>query len=356
LKRFYLLFLVIIISLGISFGNTLNEKNALKFSKLALKCIVKEFPNKPSHVLNDKRDIKSPKELHPCFYGCFDWHSSVHGHWLLVKVLNNFPNIKNKEEIRNKLIKNLTENNILKEVEYLHQKNRKSFERTYGWAWFLKLVEELDKSDLLFLKKIRKNLIPLENEIVKRYMNFFPKQVFPIRTGVHPNTAFGISFALDYSRQVKNKEFEEFLLKVAKKYYSDDKLCPLNYEPGGEDFFSPCLIEASLMSKVLNKKDFTKWFKKFIDLNHLKNLQPAIVLDRSDGKLVHLDGLNLSRAWCLKNIFNKLVDNNLKQIIKEKALIHAKDGLKSVMSGDYAGEHWLASFAVYYLSIPFESK
>ena len=356
MKRFSLLIIVIIISLGFSFGNNLDEQNALKFSKLALKCIVKEFPNKPSHVINDRKDIKSPKELHPCFYGCFDWHSSVHGHWLLVKVLNEFPDIKNKEEIKRKLIENLTKDNILKEVKYLHQKNRKSFERTYGWAWLLKLVEELDKSDLLFLKKIRKNLIPLENEIVKRYMKFFPKQVYPIRTGVHPNTAFGISFALDYSRQVKNKEFEEFLLKFAKKYYLNDSLCPLNYEPGGEDFFSPCLMEASLMSKVLKKEEFTKWFKNFIDLNYLKNLKPAVVLDRSDGKLVHLDGLNLSRAWCLKNISNKFTDKELKKLTKEKTLIHAKDGLSSVMSGDYAGEHWLASFAVYYLSIPFESR
>ena len=336
---------------GIHF--TVNDAD--NFAEIALKCIEREYPNKLSHVMNTKAEVLSPKELHPAFYGCFDWHSSVHGHWMLIRLLKLFPGLKNQNRIRNAIKRNLTKVNIDQEVSYLGQKSRKSFERTYGWAWLLKLVEELkgwnDKDGKIW----EQNLRPLEENIVKRYLDFLPKQVYPIRTGVHPNTSFGLSFALDYAKKVRNKELEKLIIDKAKEYFINDRNCPAEWEPGGEDFFSPCLMEADLMSKVLNNKEFESWLHGFILNNKGKipmQLQKtARVIDRSDGKLVHLDGLNLSRAWCFKRIANKIINNNpLKIKIKELALIHAQIGLKNIKSGNYAGEHWLASFAVFLLT------
>ncbi len=330
----------------------LTKEIAFNLSKLPLRCIKKEYPNKPSHVMNNKEDILSPRQMHPAFYGCFDWHSSVHGHWMLVKLLKMFPNLKNKNEIIESLSQNLSRENIDKEVAYLNQKNRKSFERTYGWAWLLKLAEELYTWNTPLGKKWAKNLKPLEQKMVERYMNFLPKLTYPIRTGVHPNTAFALSFGLDYARTVKNIKLENLILKRAKEYYLNDKNCPSNWEPGGEDFFSPCLMEASLMRKVLSKKEFEKWFEKFLpDFKNSPLLIPAHVEDRSDPKIVHLDGLNLSRAWCLKGIIKGLPNNSpLIPIIKKSIDAHLEATLKYIMSGHYGGEHWLASFAIYALT------
>jgi len=337
---------------GISF----TEKEAVNFANMALKCICKEYPNKLSHVMNSKKEVLSPSTLHPVFYGCFDWHSAVHGHWMLIKLLRTFPKLSIQKQIRNAINKNLTKKNIAKEVAYLGQNNRKSFERTYGWAWLLKLAEELNDWNDRDGKIWKQNLKPLENEIVKRYIDFLPKQVYPIRTGVHPNTAFGLSFALDYARKTNNNKFENLLIKKSKEYFLNDKNCPSEWEPGGEDFFSPCLMEADLMSRVLKKDEYSVWLEKFL-LNskgeisdNLKKI--AVVKDRSDGKLVHLDGLNLSRAWCFKNIARKLNNNSkLKVIIRNLSVRHAKSGLKNIKSGNYAGEHWLASFAIFLLTL-----
>ncbi len=337
-------------------GIKFSENEAVSFSEMALKCIERQYPNKLSHVMNSENEVLSPKDLHPAFYGCFDWHSSVHGHWMLIRLLKLFPEIKNGERIRKAVNRNLTELNIKKEAAYLDQKSRKSFERTYGWAWLLKLIEELKGWDDKDGKVWEKNLRPLEERIVKRYIDFLPKQVYPIRTGVHPNTAFGIAFAMDYARKVSNIEFEKLLIDKAKEYYLNDRNCPSEWEPGGEDFFSPCLMEADLMSRVLEENDFEPWLKEFL-LNEKGEIssqlkKTASVLDRTDGKLVHLDGLNISRAWCFKRIAKKLKKNRiLIKKIKNLVIIHSKTGLKSIKSGDYSGEHWLASFAIFLLTV-----
>jgi hypothetical protein len=331
----------------------LNKESAESFAKLALKCIQKEYPNKLDHVMNDSSEIQSPFKLHPAFYGCFDWHSSVHGHWMLIKLLKLFPDLKNSTEIRNALNENLTQQNIEAEVKYLNQPNRKSFERTYGWAWLLKLAEELVTWEDPQGKIWYQNVKPLAEAITKRYMDFLPKQNYPIRTGVHPNTAFGILFALDYARTLKNSELEFLLIKRAETYFAEDEDYDAKWEPGGEDFFSPSLMEANLMSKIFDQKNFEKWLIKFIPkIGETKNiLEPAIVTDRTDPKLVHLDGLNLSRAWCMFEISKQLsIDNLLKNILINSAIKHAEAGLKYILSGNYEGEHWLASFAVYMLS------
>ncbi|MDQ7816617.1 MAG: DUF2891 domain-containing protein [Melioribacteraceae bacterium] len=331
----------------------LNSQTASSFAKLALKCVQKEYPNKLDHVMNDEGEVQPPFKLHPAFYGCFDWHSSVHGHWMLVRLLKLFPDLETAPAIRKVLNENLTETSLTIEVEYLNQPNRKSFERTYGWAWLLKLAEELNGWDDPQGKILSQNLHPLADAIVRRYIDFLPKQNYPIRTGVHPNTAFGISFALDYARAVKNHQLESVLTERGTAYYFNDENYDAKWEPGGEDFFSPALMEADLMRRILEPKYFAQWFKKFIpNIADTKSLlEPAVVTDRADPKLVHLDGLNLSRAWCMFGIVSQLPKSEpVRKIFTDSAIKHAEAGLQYITSGNYEGEHWLASFAVYMLS------
>lgn len=335
----------------------LSEESASHFAQLALKCVNREFPNKLDHVINDAGDNKSPRAMHPAFYGCFDWHSSVHGHWMLVRLLRTFKNLPEEARIRTAVNANLAAENIAVEVAYLDQPNRQSFERTYGWAWLLKLAEELHDWKDEDGSRWSRNLQPLADALVVRYLTFLPKQTYPIRTGVHPNTAFGLAFALDYARAVGNQKFAGLLEERSRTYFSKDTNYPGSWEPGGEDFFSPAMMEADLMRRVLERAEFARWFHRFLPELELGQpqvlLSPATVSDRSDPKLVHLDGLNLSRAWCLRNILAALPANDpARKVLVQAAKAHAEDAIVHVASGDYAGEHWLASFAVYMLSTP----
>jgi hypothetical protein len=333
----------------------LTESQASHFAVLALKCINRELPNKPEHVINDAADVRSPKSLHPAFYGCYDWHSSVHGHWMLIRLLKSYPNLPEAAQIRKALSENLTASNILAEAMYIKQPNRQSFERTYGWAWLLKLAEELHSWDDSDGDNWAENLQPLVDVIVNAYKVFLPKQTYPIRTGVHPNTAFGLSFALDYAKAVGDRDLEALLRERSRTYYGKDQNYPGGWEPGGEDFFSPALMEADLMRRVLKPAEFESWFQRFLPGvtrgSPAALLQPAIVSDRTDPKLVHLDGLNLSRAWCMRSVAGALpVRDPARAFLAASAVKHANAALAHVASGDYAGEHWLASFAVYLLS------
>ncbi|MFQ5771434.1 MAG: DUF2891 domain-containing protein, partial [bacterium] len=315
----------------------------------------REYPNKLDHVMNEKHEVQNPRALHPAFYGCFDWHSAVHGHWMLVRLLHLFPNLPEANDIRRALNENLTMQNIWTEVEYLKQKNRKSFERTYGWAWLLKLAEELCNWDDADGRRWSKNLKPLADAIVERYLGFFPKQTYPIRRGVHPNSAFGLAFALDYARAIHETELEKIIVERSMTYFAGDEACPAAWEPGGDDFFSPCLMEADLMRRVMAPTDFNTWLHTFLP-NLIEGepealINPATVADRSDPKIVHLDGLNLSRAWCMAGIAAALPKNDpIRKVLIDSAYRHAEDALAHVASGNYEGEHWLASFAVYMLS------
>jgi hypothetical protein len=337
--------------------SSLTEAQASHFARLAMKCVSKEFPNKPEHVMNEKRDVQNPKELHPAFYGCYDWHSSVHGHWMLVRLLRMFPNLPEAKEIQKALDANLARENIQVEVAYLKRPNRQSFERTYGWAWLLKLAEELHISQDAETRKWSANLQPLTDAFVERYLLFLPKQTYAIRTGVHPNTAFGLAFALDYAKTVNNEPLEKLIAERSRSYFARDRNYPAGWEPGGEDFFSPALMEADLMRRVMRPAEFRMWFRRFLPQlatgGPRSLLVPAVVSDRSDPKLVHLDGLNLSRAWCMRSIAAALPRNDpARAVLTRSAQAHARDALAHVASGDYAGEHWLASFAVYLLSTP----
>jgi hypothetical protein len=358
-----LLFLIpVVISSSVAYSQpvakehgVMTREQASAFAKLALKGLQKEYPNKPGDVLNSADDVKSPKALHPAFYGCFDWHSSVHGHWLLVKLLKRFPDLPEKQKMQAVLAEHLTAENLKIEADYFSQPNHKSFERTYGWAWLLKLAEELHGWGDPDAKQWSRNLQPLAETIVKLYLAFLPKQTYPIRTGVHPNTAFGLAFALDYARAAGNKPLQELIEERAKTYYEKDESIPAKWEPDGADFFSPSLMEADLMRRVLKANEFAVWLKRFypsLAKGEPKSLmQPATVTDRTDPQLVHLDGLNLSRAWCLREIAAALPrDDAARTVLLDAAAKHAEAGLKHVASGDYAGEHWLATFAVYLLT------
>ena len=336
---------------------SLTETQASHFAGLALKCVAREYPNKPEHVMNNSADVQRPKSLHPAFYGCYDWHSSVHGHWMLVRLLVMFPKLPQAEEIRKALSANLTAENIRAETAYLQGANRQSFERTYGWAWLLKLAEELSGLSDAEAKSWLRNLQPLLDVLVSRYISFLPKQTYPIRTGVHPNTAFGLAFAFDYARAAGNEKLVSLITERSRTYFAKDANYPAGWEPGGEDFFSPALMEADLMRRVLGAAEFRRWFDRFLPqlARGLPKalVQPATVTDRSDPKLVHLDGLNLSRAWCMRSIAAALPPSDpARKILATSARSHASDALAHVASGDYAGEHWLASFAVYLLSTP----
>ncbi len=336
---------------------SLTQTEASHFAGLAMKCIQKEYPNKLDHVNNDADDVRSPRAMHGAFYGCFDWHSSVHGHWMLVHVLRLFPGLPEAREIRAALNANLDAKNISGEVAYLGQANRASFERTYGWAWLLKLAEELHGWNDEDGRRWSQNLQPLADALAEKYLSFLPKQTYPIRTGVHPNTAFGLAFALDYARAVGNQKLADLIVERSRTYYANDRNYPAAWEPGGEDFFSPALIEADLMRRVMSQTEFAGWFRRFLPGTTRGEpkalLQPAIVTDRTDPKLVHLDGLNLSRAWCMRSIAMALPRNDpARRVLVRSALAHAQVTLPHVSSGNYEGEHWLASFAVYLLTTP----
>jgi hypothetical protein len=335
----------------------LSRDQASAFARLALRGIRQEYPNKPGHVMTGKDDVRSPKELHPAFYGCYDWHSAVHGHWMLARLLRLFPDLPEGKAIRSVFDDHLTAENLKAEAEYFARPSAKSFERPYGWAWLLKLAEELHGWDDADARRWRANLKPLEELIAGRYVEFFPLQTYAIRTGVHPNTAFGLAFAHDHARAVGNDSLQKLVEERARYYYANDADAPAKWEPGGADFFSPTLMEADLMRRVLPADEFAKWFDRFLPGaargEPASLFNPAMVTDRSDPQLVHLDGLNLSRAWCLNGIAAALPGGHpSRKALIESANRHATAGLAHVASGHYEGEHWLASFAVYLLAGP----
>ncbi|WP_235298456.1 DUF2891 domain-containing protein [Portibacter marinus] len=328
----------------------LTHEGADFLAQLAINCIHQEYPNKLNQLLQDSSMIASPKVLHPAFYGCYDWHSSVHGHWMLVHLLRNFPSLASRNVVVDKLNISLTPENILQEVAYMKSES-KSWERMYGWSWLMKLAEELYKWDHPNAKRWYTNLKPLVDLVIQKYEEFLLIQTYPVRTGVHPNTAFGLSFAYDYAVTTGQQELEWYIKKAALKYYLDDEGCPASWEPSGEDFLSACLEEANLMRRVLDPNSFNNWFEDFLDKKDLKSLmEPADVSDRSDPKIVHLDGLNLSRATCFFGIAGVIFNDKLRDQLIDAANEHLEATLPNIASEHYEGTHWLGTFAVYALS------
>jgi hypothetical protein len=327
----------------------LNLEQANRLAQLPLHCMDTEYPNKLGQTLGSDADLLSPKTLHPAFYGCFDWHSSVHGHWSLVRLLKTFPEIDHAEAIKERFLKSISKENILTEVAFFEGEHNKSFERTYGWAWLLKLAEELHTWDAPVARELETNLQPLTDLIIEKYIKFLPKLNYPLRVGTHTNTAFGLSFAYDYAQTLQNESLKMAIIKRAKYFFLNDKDCPMSWEPSGSDFLSPCLEEAALMKRLLPTEGFKAWLEVF--LPQLKNdgftLEVGLVSDRTDGQLVHLDGVNFSRAWCLNNIAEGLPEyKHLNNIANQ----HINYSLPSVVGDSYEGGHWLGSFAIYALS------
>ena len=321
----------------------LDISQANRLSLLPMECIQNPLPYKAGHTIAKVEDLAMPQVHHPAFYGCFDWHSAVHGHWSLVYLLKTFPELENRDKVMNMLGENLTKENIIKELEYFSMnKYTKSYERTYGWAWLLKLQEELYTWDNSVAQEWYNNIKPLASYISQEYISYLPKLVYPIRVGEHSNTAFGLSFAYDYAATTGDKKLETAIRSNALRFYNDDKGCPITWEPSGYDFLSPCLQEIDVMRKILMTSEFDNWIKQFMPelYDESMTLSPGKIIDRTDGKLVHLDGLNFSRAWCLY----PLNQNRSAQYIANE---HLAFSLDKISDGDYAGQHWLASFALY---------
>jgi hypothetical protein len=328
---------------------TLNLEQANRLLQLPIHCVNTEYPNKLNQTIEGDEDLKSPKELHPTFYGCFDWHSSVHGHWSLVSLLKKFPNLKDASTTKEILLTSISKENIEEEVAYFNKKYNKSYERTYGWAWLLKLAEELHTWNDPIATELEKNLQPLTDLMVQKYIEFLPRLKYPIRVGEHTNTAFGLAFAWDYANTVGDKELLKIINNRAKYYFMNDKDCPISWEPSGFDFLSPCLQEAAIMKRVLPKNEFKNWLSEFLPKLKNKDFKIAVgeVSDRSDGKLVHLDGVNFSRAWALNRIIKDMPEyNHLKNIANQ----HINYSLPNVVGDSYEGGHWLGSFAIYALN------
>ena len=335
-----------------SLTGTSNNNYESVFANLALHCIHQEFPNVVKHMMNSADDVKAPNKLYPAFYGCLDWHSSVHGHWLLVRMLNTAQDTVDKDLIIKKLNTSFTTENIQGELASLKRENNASFERPYGLAWFLQLTAELRQSSTPEAKIWLDTLLPLEEEIVARVSAWLPKLAYPIRTGEHSQTAFAFGLMLDWAKISGNKEFEALLTSRVKEYYQADKQCPLAYEPSGQDFLSPCLAEADLMRRVMAKHEYSQWLSAFfpsLTASTSNWLAPATVTDKTDGKLAHLDGLNISRAWMIEGIMQALPEGDKRLPVLKKALSSHREAGLNAGFGDmhYMGSHWLGSFASY---------
>ena len=318
---------------------TLDPHAAERFANLALACVHKEYPNKIAHLLNSDRDVAPPRLLTPAFYGCYDWHSSVHGHWLLARLARLAPDAPFAANARAALAESITPEHIAAEVAYLNREGMASFERPYGLAWLLQLSAELRETHDPLYPTIR----PLEDAAVARLKTWLPKLTTPIRSGEHSQTAFALGLMLD--SRGSDDDFAKLIRERAVAFYGKDRNCPLAYEPSGEDFLSPCLAEADLMRRVLPRAQFAQWLTKFMPSMTLK---PAIVTDPSDPKLAHLDGLNLSRAWMLEGIASGLPKNDARvKTLLAASRAHASAGLKAVTGEHYEGGHWLGSFATY---------
>jgi hypothetical protein len=325
---------------------------AERFANLALACVHKEYPNKISHSLNGDADVAPPRKLTPAFYGCYDWHSSVHGHWLLARLVRTFPNAPFAASAREALRQSLTADNIAQEAAYLQATGRAPFERPYGLAWLLQLVAELREWDDPEARAMAVNLRPLEEAALGRLNDWLPKLSYPVRIGEHAQTAFALGLMLDYARTTGDTKFEDLLTSKDRQFYLGDKDCPLAYEPSGEDFLSPCLGEADVMRRVLPSLEFARWLRTFLpQISAAKKgawLQPVVSPDPSDPRLAHLDGLNLSRAWMLEGIAAGLPKGDKRlPMIRAAADEHRRSGLAAVTGKHYEGGHWLGSFAVY---------
>ena len=333
----------------------LDVAEAGHFAELALACLHREYPNKIAHVLNSDADARPPRELTPAFYGCYDWHSAVHGHWLLVRLVRLYPDAPFVTVARAELARSLTSENIAGEVAYLEGEGREAFERPYGLAWLLRLSAELREWEDPQGREWLAALLPLEAAAAAQLKEWLPQLAYPIRSGEHSQTALSFGLMWDWALVSGDTEMRNLLATKAGQFYSQDKKCPLAFEPSGTDFLSPCLAEADFMRRVLDRKAFSRWLGRFFPTlasdDPTEWLKPAVVTDRNDPKLAHIDGLNLSRAWMLDGIASALPKNDLRvNVLLIVAALHRQAGLPAVLHVSYVGSHWLGTYAVYLTS------
>lgn len=333
-----------------AFAAAVDEEVASRFARLALDCVQKEYPNKIAHVMHSDADAKPPRRLTPSFYGCYDWHSAVHGHWMLARLARQYPEAPFAAAARSALAANLTPEKIAVEVTYLEGEGRASFERPYGLAWLLQLGAELRAWDDPDARRWSSALAPLERATASRLATWLPKLSHPVRSGEHSQSAFALGLMLDWARTSGERDFETLVAGRIRSFYLTDRDCPLEYEPSGEDFLSPCIAEADAVRRVLDPAAYAAWLGPFLPrLGTPGWIVPAVVTDASDGKLVHLDGLNLSRAWMLEGIASGLpADDPRRAALLEASQAHGTSGLAAVSDAHYEGGHWLGSFATYY--------
>ena len=336
---------------------SLDAHLAARFADIARANVVREFPGKPDHVLGSDADLLSPRALHPAFFGSYDWHSCVHMHWLLVHVRRLHPALPRRAAIDDVLDRHLAPANVAAECAYLRRPHAQSFERPYGWTWLLKLSDELALSADSDARRWQVQLAPLARVFVQRYLGWLPKADYPIRYGMHSNSAFALLFALDYARRAGEDDLAALCVDKARRWFGSDRDVPAAWEPSGFDFLSPALVEAELMRRVLPAAEFASWLSSF--LPDIAARQPATlfapvtVSDRADPHIVHLDGLNLSRAWCFRGIAAALAEDDPRAAAaRDAAQIHLDAGLRGLDSADYLGEHWLATFAALALEGP----
>ena len=353
MKRFVLTALLFLLALNSASAVEAQPETAVdRFAGLALDCVHQEYPNKIAHVMSGDQDVGPPRELTPVFYGCFDWHSSVHGHWLLTRLLRLYPDAAFAPLAEAALNEGFKDEKVAVEVTYVNHAQRASFERPYGVAWLLQLTAELREWDDLRARRWLATLEPLETALVGHMESWLKKLAYPIRIGEHAQTAFAFGLFLDWAKAADRADFHDLVAGRSRDFYRDDRNCPLAYEPGGQDFLSPCLAEADLMRRIMAAEDYARWLTRFmpsLPVDGSSDWMPlAVVTDPTDGKLAHLDGLNISRAWMLEGMAHGLpAGDPRKTALLNTAAMHKNSGLASVTGENYEGGHWLGSFATY---------
>ncbi|MBI5525102.1 MAG: DUF2891 domain-containing protein [Deltaproteobacteria bacterium] len=350
----------------------LDEPLAAKFAALSLACADREFPNKPGNVVDGDETVRPPRELTPAFFGCFDWHSAVHGHWAMARVLRLFPNMPAAASIRSKLNAHLSPGRMEEELAYLRAERNRTFERPYGWGWFLRLAAEIHGFDDDDARRWHAAVKPVAEHLSARTIAYLNVLSVPIRDGTHQNTAFSLVHMLDYAREVKDSALEAAILRRARDFYLKDRSCPTDYEPSGEDFVSACFAEADLMRRVLPAAEFRAWYERFMPpMNGMRFaplLGPVEVKDMKDPRIGHLIGLSFHRAWAMRGVAHRMSNVELqmpngeprqpirhstldtRHLLEKLARRHCHGALRQMFDSGYGGEHWLATFAVYLLS------
>lgn len=329
--------------------------HAAAFVRLPLQALRREYPNHLMHVMHGPADAGTPRVLHPVFYGCYDWHSAVHGYWLLARSMRVHPGLVQEAAVIVLFDEHFTSAAMAQELAYFQGPDRRAFERPYGWAWLMALAQELDVCPHPHASTWCATLAPLVTELRGRVLDYFATLSYPIRVGTHYNSAFALNLLLDFARHRQDATLTDAILATGKRFFLADTHYPVRYEPGGDEFLSPALMEAVLMADILSGPDFAHWFDQFLpDLAGTTRLMdPAHVSDRTDPKIAHLDGLNLSRVWCMRALAARLPPSDPAcATLEQAAARHLSASLPHVASGSYAGEHWLATFAMLALQTP----